>query len=93
MKKEIMHVVRSFRAKEGAGKCKYFYFLNVFRYRPALAGRIDQRSNLLWNPRNLFPAARPQGVTNYKDIKGMRKAATLEEIRAHDDLLNPGRYV
>lgn len=29
----------------------------------------------------------------YKDVKGFCKAATLEEVRTHDYILTPGRYV
>ena len=34
-----------------------------------------------------------EGETKYEDIKGRCKVATLEEIRANDYSLNPGRYV
>ena len=34
-----------------------------------------------------------KGEEKYKDIEGRCKAATLEEIRANDYSLNPGRYV
>jgi len=33
------------------------------------------------------------GEDNYQDIKGRCKVATLEEVRANDYSLNPGRYV
>ena len=34
-----------------------------------------------------------KGEEKYKDIKGRCKVATLEEIKANDYSLNPGRYV
>lgn len=34
-----------------------------------------------------------KGEEKYKDIKGRSKVATLDEIRANDYSLNPGRYV
>lgn len=33
------------------------------------------------------------GAGEYKDIKGFCKAATLEEVREHEYILTPGRYV
>jgi type I restriction enzyme M protein len=36
---------------------------------------------------------REEGEKKYKDIKGRCKAVTLEEIKANDYSLNPGRYV
>jgi type I restriction enzyme M protein len=37
--------------------------------------------------------ALPHGPTPYTDIPGYCKSATLEEIRKHDYVLTPGRYV
>ena len=34
-----------------------------------------------------------EGYEKYKDIKGRCKAVTLDDIRANDYSLNPGRYV
>ncbi len=33
------------------------------------------------------------GAGEYKDILGFCKSATIEEIREHDYILTPGRYV
>ena len=34
-----------------------------------------------------------QGAEAYEDVGGFCKAATLEEIRSHNHVLTPGRYV
>lgn len=40
------------------------------------------------------PAPLPQGEWgNYRDIKGFCKSASLEEIKKHNFVLTPGRYV
>jgi type I restriction enzyme M protein len=39
-----------------------------------------------------YHAWRGEGGT-YEDVKGFCKSATLEEIRGHDHVLTPGRYV
>jgi type I restriction enzyme M protein len=44
-------------------------------------------------PSTAKATAGKKGEEKYKDIKGRCKVATLEEIRANDYSLNPGRYV
>ncbi len=40
-----------------------------------------------------YHAWRGENKLDYKDIPGFCKSATLEEIRKHDHILTPGRYV
>ena len=42
---------------------------------------------------DIVRAYREHGAEEYKDVKGLCKAATLDEIRAAGYSLNPGRYV
>ena len=43
--------------------------------------------------RNVIPSERSDEGSLYQDIPGFCKSATLEEIRKHDHVLTPGRYV
>ena len=40
-----------------------------------------------------YHAWRGENKLEYKDIPGFCKSATLEEVRKHDYILTPGRYV
>jgi len=58
------------------------------------------RAHSEWTPEQINEIAdivrryrEEKGEDAYKDIKGRCKVATLEEIRANDYSLNPGRYV
>src|SRR3990167_2778014 len=49
--------------------------------------QIEQITNIVRNYRG------EKGAKKYKDIKGLCKVATLDEVRAAGYSLNPGRYV
>lgn len=58
------------------------------------------RAHSEWTPKQIQEIAsivrryrEEKGEEKYKDIKGRCKVATLDEIRANDYSLNPGRYV
>lgn len=42
---------------------------------------------------NIVRSYRGEGEKKYKDVKGLCKVATLDEVRAAGYSLNPGRYV
>ena len=47
----------------------------------------------LWRGEKDVPPEVVQGRTTYENIPGFCKAASIEEIRKHDYVLTPGRYV
>jgi len=47
----------------------------------------------LWRGEKEVPPDAVEGRTGYEDIAGFCKAAGLDEIREHDHILTPGRYV
>lgn len=44
-----------------------------------------------WRNKAVIPTQ--EGSAGYKDIEGFCKAATLEEVKANNNVLSPGRYV
>jgi type I restriction enzyme M protein len=47
----------------------------------------------LWRGETDVPPEAVDGRTEYEDIPGFSKAASIEEIRKHGHVLTPGRYV
>ena len=56
-------------------------------------GDIQKITNTYHNWRNVIASEERAKQSVYKDIKGYCKSATLEEIRKHNHVLTPGRYV
>ncbi|MCA9525258.1 MAG: N-6 DNA methylase, partial [Myxococcales bacterium] len=61
-------------------------------------GRMETRVHRVLDPKDIarvadaYHAWRDQGGA-YEDVAGFCKSATLEDIKAHDFVLTPGRYV
>jgi type I restriction enzyme M protein len=55
--------------------------------------RGDPIPSLYSSPPPLAGEGQGGGLSEYADIPGFCKAATLEEIASHDYVLTPGRYV
>jgi type I restriction enzyme M protein len=64
-------------------------------------GRLENRVNRVFDDEDIQKIAetyhswKQEGGTEkkYKDILGFCKSAVLEEVRSHDYILTPGRYV
>lgn len=83
------------KRKHGSGRQNKVLFINA----QDIFTPID-RAHSEWTPEQIQEIAgivrryrAETGEEQYEDIKGRCKVATLEEIRANDYSLNPGRYV
>ncbi|MBI3617428.1 MAG: N-6 DNA methylase, partial [Candidatus Omnitrophica bacterium] len=83
------------KGKAGTGRQNEVLFINA----QDIYTEID-RAHSTWTDEQIQEIAgivrryrKEDGYGKYKDIKGWCKAVTLEEIRANEYSLNPGRYV
>ena len=83
------------KRKKGTSRQNKILFINA----QDIFTPID-RAHSEWTPEQIQEIAgivrryrEEKGEEKYQDIKGRCKVATLEEIRANDYSLNPGRYV
>jgi len=54
---------------------------------------IDNGLGMVAEPQGVYEIGKPKERERYRDIKGFCKSATLDEVRSHEYILTPGRYV
>ncbi|PKM80376.1 MAG: N-6 DNA methylase, partial [Firmicutes bacterium HGW-Firmicutes-13] len=54
---------------------------------------IDNELGMVAESRGVYQIGKHEEKERYRDIKGFCKSATLDEVRSHEYILTPGRYV